>query len=128
METAVPDAPEWIKRNVRAHDRWRALWPILDRSRIKPELHSDYVCQYCVAYADIRDAQEKMDQMGKLVKDKQGRVTVNPYQVLYDAAVNKMAALGDMLGIRPDRPLEPHADARSDAEILRISFYSDAAE
>lgn len=123
----IPQAPGHIKRNPRAYDKWLALWPALDRTRINPVTHVDFVCQYCQAYADMRDAQEQLEK-GKLVKDKQDRVWVNPYQAIYDNSVKQIAELGKMLGLRPDMPMAPISRYEDYAEILRSDDNGDCTD
>lgn len=110
----IPAAPGWLQRNARAHERWNRLWTEVNTTRIKP-LHYDLMCQYCVYYSDMRDAAEKMER-GKLVAEKKQvgqnktsvtieRVTVTPYQSLFDNAVREMSRIGQLIGLRPDQPL-----------------------
>lgn len=116
-DQAIPEPPGYIKSSARALERWNELWTCLEGSRIKPALHRDFVGQYCVAYADMRDALEKLEK-GKLVAEKRtvgvgdkAKTTVekwhvHPFQSIYDNAVRNMERLGRMLGLDPINPLE----------------------
>ncbi len=113
MTDVIPDAPGWLQRSARAHERWSRLWSEVNRNRIKP-MHYDLMCQYCVYYSDMRDAAEKMER-GKLVAEKKQvgtkadvtieRITVTPYQSIFDNSVREMSRIGQLLGLRPDTPL-----------------------
>jgi P27 family predicted phage terminase small subunit len=104
----IPAAPGWIESNPRAHDRWLSLWPTLDRSRIDPVKHGDTVGAYCQAYADFREASEKIASLGLVVREPVGgrsdafRVIQNPYVAVREAALRQMTELAKVLGIRPD--------------------------
>jgi P27 family predicted phage terminase small subunit len=121
----TPEAPAWIRDNERAHTRWKALWPTLDPDIVDPVKHFDYVCLYCQAYADMRDANERLAMQGKLVKDKYDRIVPNPYVTVAEKAVQQMTELGRTLGLNtrsrwdelvnilllPDEDLEDDGDA-----------------
>jgi P27 family predicted phage terminase small subunit len=111
----TPEAPAWIRDNERAHARWKALWPILDAAIVDPVKHFDYVCLYCQAYADMRDANERLAMQGKLVKDKYDRIVPNPYVTVAEKAVQQMTELGRMLGLH--RP-SSHWDAIAEQILL----------
>ena len=121
----TPAAPPWIRDNERAHARWKELWPILDAAKIDPIRHFDYVCLYCQAYSDMRDANERLAMQGKLVKDKHDRIVPNPYVIVAEKAIQQMTELGRTLGLNtrsrwdelvevlllPDEDLEDDGDA-----------------
>lgn len=130
MDTAIPAVPGWLKKNTRACERWGEIWSVLERTRIRPAMHGDFVAQYCVAYADMRDALEHLER-GKLVAEKRTvgvgdkakttveKVTVSPYQSVYDNATRNMERLGRMIGLDPTNPLEATRTLADYADNLR---------
>ncbi len=133
----IPQAPAWLQRNARAHERWQRLWTEVNLTRIKP-MHYDLMCQYCLYYSDMRDAAEKMER-GKLVAEKKQvgtkadvtieRITVTPYQGIFDSAVREMSRLGQLLGLQPDRPMTDNYNFADYADTLLIDDeYDEAAE
>lgn len=127
----VPECPAWLAKYPRALERWNALWPVLERTRLNPLMQGDYVSQYCMAYSDMRDALEKMER-GKLVAEKRTvgvgdkakttieKLSISPYQSVYDNAVNKMERLGRMIGLDPEKPLDRAYDMDDFAEFLGV--------
>jgi P27 family predicted phage terminase small subunit len=123
-DQTIPPIPSFLARNERAAERWNELWTILERTRVNPIVHRDIVAQYCVAYADWREALEKLER-SKLVAEKRTvgvgdkakttveKVTVSPYYSIAQAAAKEMDRLGKMIGLDPLSPLEesrPYAD------------------
>lgn len=116
-DNPTPPVPGWLAKYPRAVEQWETLWPCLERTRIKPAMHGMIVAQYCVAYSNMRDALERLER-GKLVAEKRTvgvgakanttieKVTVSPYQAIYDNATREMDRLGRMLGLDPLNPLE----------------------
>jgi P27 family predicted phage terminase small subunit len=96
----IPPAPEWLRGF--AAEKWAMIWPLLERSRINPEMHSDIVAMYCQAYSDFREACAYIGVKGAIVKDDSGKVFTNPYVPVRDAAVKQMVLIGSKLGLGPD--------------------------
>lgn len=79
-----------------------ARWIQLEDS-IDPRV-SDLLAVYCEAAADWREASEKVNAGGRLVKDKKGKVMPSPWLAIRDhaAIVMERLALSLGLGLSPD--------------------------
>src|SRR5262249_52391459 len=97
----TPKGPEWLKG--RALEKWAAIWPVLDRTRVNPEMHSDIVAAYCQAYADFVRASEVLGSID-LYESRPSKALVD----MRDSAVRQMGELGKMIGLRPDVPFMPY--------------------
>lgn len=127
---AAPEAPEWIRRVPAALEKWAVIWLVLESTRVNVYAHSDFVGQYCIAYADMREALGFLSR-SKLVKETRTvgvgdkakttveKVTVSPYQTIYMNATREMERLGRMIGLEPVNPLEETRSFQDYAEILR---------
>lgn len=129
--TKAPEAPDWLKKVPRAHEKWNKIWLALEQTRIKPDAHEDFVVQYCIAYSDMREAMERMER-SKLVKETRTvgvgdkakttieKLTVSPFQTIYDNATRNMDRLGRFLGLDPVSPLDEVRTFQDYADFLRI--------
>lgn len=104
VEELIPGAPVWLRGY--ALEKWGSIWLILDRSRIKSDMHGDLVATYCQAYGDFRKAIEKLESMGEFIKVNE-KILPNPYVSIRENAVSQMTSLGKLLGLQPDSPLMP---------------------
>jgi len=100
VDDVMPPAPSWLGE--RAAEKWRVVWPLLEHSRVNPQLHGDLVAMYCQAYADLRDSCDHIARSGSVVKDKNDRVVSNPFVEIRDTAMRQMIDIGKTLGLSPD--------------------------
>lgn len=129
----APDAPEWVRKVPRALEKWQVIWLALERTRVSVNAHGDFVAQYCIAYSDMRDAVERM-RNSKLVKETRTvgvgdkaktsieKVTVSPFQGIYDNATRNMERLAKLIGLDPTNPLEEVRKFDDYADILRAEI------
>lgn len=132
----APEAPEWLKSMPRAVEKWGVVWLALERTRVSFEAHGDFVAQYCIAYADMREAVERLSR-SKLIKETRTtgsgdkakvtieKLTVSPFQLIYTTATREMERLGRIIGLDPVNPLDEARKFADYAEILRAEIYGD---
>lgn len=125
----APEAPAWVKRVARAHEKWEDVWLALEQTRVFVRQHGDLVAQYCIAWADMRDALERM-QNSKLVAEKRmvgsgenakvvvEKVTVSPFYSIYKDALSTMDRIGLKIGLDPANPLDEAKRFSDYREIL----------
>src|SRR5262249_28165387 len=96
---AIPQPPNWLTEV--AKKTWVDLYPTLDQTRMQTgALHT--LALYCAAWAQFRDAEERLNTMGVVLKDGMNRIVENPYVKIRETAVETLHTLGESLGIRPD--------------------------
>lgn len=86
----------------KALDKWRELWPRLFVEGYADDRQADQIALYCQAFADFVEANERLEQSGKLVKDSRNRVVVSPWLALRNQASDEMRRLADVIGLRTD--------------------------
>jgi P27 family predicted phage terminase small subunit len=100
----IPEPPGWLQGE--ALLKWTELWSVLERTQIKPEMHSDMVAMYCQAYGDFLKAVLMLKDKGEHVVIN-GKAQPNPYVEVKDSAFKQMSELGKALGLEPGKPLIP---------------------
>jgi P27 family predicted phage terminase small subunit len=81
-----------------AHRRWLEIWAVVDRDRVRPELHGDTVAIYCVAYAAWAEACHEIATAGVLTKSGD---RANPYVAVRDRSAKLLLRLSPELGLSP---------------------------
>ena len=101
MTEMLPKPPKWIVGV--ALERWDQIWTVVDRERVRPEIHADSVAIYCQAYSSFCEANENINAIG-LVNEIGNRIIANPYVAIRATAAKTMLELAPDLGLSAGSP------------------------
>lgn len=121
LALAPPDPPSEL--NGDAQWKWRETWPRLDHNRFNLSRDRGILVRYCIAYADLRQADRLIDAYGKEYKRRseapalrpngevakelmpgKGGLVTNAYVEMRRDALARMTECEQELGLYPDAP------------------------
>jgi len=76
--------------NDAAKAKWKEIVPIISARADVEQGVLDCAAAYCVAWASWTDAQEKINQLGPVVKGLSGVAQVNPYVTIAEKGLRQM--------------------------------------
>lgn len=108
-EPKFPDdgvvCPDWLRAEAKAE--WARVAPLLETQGLLTEADRAQLVAYCTAWAEFRDAEEKLQQFGSVVK--QGpQVIPSPYVSIKNKAVLTMTRIGQNFGFSPASRTQIH--------------------
>lgn len=95
----TPRCPAWLLPEQKKF--WRELAPMLAGMKVLTEADRNALATLCVAMADLKDAQEKIKQFGKIIKTPSGYAQVSPYVTMQNAAIKQIRAFLQEFGLTP---------------------------
>jgi len=84
-----------------ARDKWAEVLPILQSRGDVDQGALDALAAYCAAWSQWRGAQEKVNELGLVVKSPTGFPQENPYAVIARKAQCELRRWADVLGLTP---------------------------
>jgi len=99
-----PTCPRWL--SLEAKREWKRIVPELDRLGLLTVLDKAMLVCYCEAYAEYKDAKEKVATMGKVypIRDELGNIKYlqqNPYVSIANKAFQQIKAACAEFGLSP---------------------------
>jgi len=95
----APTCPEWL--NEEAKKEWSRVSPILESLGLLTILDRAALEAYCVCYSRILEAEQKIKEIGLIVKDRRGSVKKNPYVTIASSYSKLMISLCGEFGMTP---------------------------
>ena len=95
----MPEPPDGM--STAAVSQWHIVAPQLHKIGVLSLLDATALEMYCVAYGNWRDAQEKIQKFGPLVKAKTGFLQQSPYMQIANKAFDQMRAMISEFGMTP---------------------------
>lgn len=95
------EVPGYMQGMVHAETMWRSVVPeLLERKVLKiTDMHN--VEMFCIAYNNLRQAQQEVAMRGITLTTDQGSIVKNPALTALNEASKQMAQFGAMLGLDP---------------------------
>lgn len=108
---------------------WRRLAPILGRLGMLTETDTDALVGYCEAYANWRQAQQKIHQFGMVIKAKDPKQlpVISPYVRIAHNAMNQMRAFLVEFGMTPSSRSRIKVTRRDQSTDKRKRFFGGGA-
>ena len=95
----MPTCPKVLQGEAR-HE-WHRMGKILFQAGLLTEIDGPALMGYCLAYARLLDAEEKVRQFGSVVKAPSGYLAHSPYLAIANKALEQMRAMLVEFGMTP---------------------------
>lgn len=96
-----PPKPPTVSADPLADAEWRRIVPILDGLGILAEADMAALSAYCLLYSRWQQAEKRIQELGLLVKARNGSPCRNPMIVVAKDALNQMAGYIAEFGLSP---------------------------
>ena len=104
----LPSCPEWLPKAAKAE--WKRLGPLLVELGLISKLDRAAFTGYCIAWADLREAQEMVATSSDKTQETTGGRTISAWVRLRDNALNQIKAFGSEFGLSPSARTRIGAD------------------
>jgi P27 family predicted phage terminase small subunit len=96
---SIPSCPKYLNKVARVE--WKRMAKELLSLGLISQLDRAFLAGYCTAYATWADAEEQLEQYGKVFKAPSGYPMASPYLAIRDRALEQMRAFGTEFGMSP---------------------------
>lgn len=110
----VPPCPTFLKDEARRE--WRRMARKLMAMGVLTAIDLDALSVYCQVYARWRDAEEKLNQFGPIIKDKDGGFAQSPYLGVANECIRQLRMFMGEFGITPSSRTRVSSTKPQDAE------------
>jgi len=97
--TEIPSCPKYLNKIARVE--WKRMAKQLLALGLISQLDRAFLAGYCTAYATWAEAEEQLEQYGKVFKSPSGYPMASPYLAIRDRALEQMRAFGTEFGMSP---------------------------
>jgi len=116
----LPPCPDFLQGEARRH--WDEIGPQLEAMGVLAEIDGTMLAAYCQAYAQWRDALEKL-KLGTIIKAPSGYPVLSPYCYLANKAMQIMRGIAQEFGMTPSSrsrlKMEKPAEENPLAEFMK---------
>jgi P27 family predicted phage terminase small subunit len=99
VPAGIPECPKFLKGKAKAE--WDRVVPLLNDNGMLTEIDGTALAGYCICFAMLAEASEKIDKTGRLIKSSRGDPIINPFQKLLDGAIDRTLKFQVEFGMTP---------------------------